>query len=150
MAFVPEAGLRSPALQRCGRRLPKVIVPILIAATLALMAVAGLLIVISGLFYIAGKGGGQVALLGIQVGFWAGLCLVCAFVALSVYAIRSEGEIIIYFTWMIVCFVGSLFLIGVSGLVALPTPWRFLAPFACVVGALVLLEWLVKYRPLMK
>jgi hypothetical protein len=121
-----------------------VIVPILIAATLALMAVADLLIVISGLFYIAGKGDGQAALLGIQVGFWTGLCLTCAFVALSIYAIRLEG--VIYFTWMIVCFVASLFLIGVSGLVALPTPWRFLAPFACVIGALVLLEWLVKFR----
>jgi hypothetical protein len=41
--------------KRCGGRLPRVIVPILIAATLALMAVADLLIVISGLFYIAGK-----------------------------------------------------------------------------------------------
>jgi hypothetical protein len=126
-----------------------VIVPILIAATLTLMAVADLLIVISGLFYIAGRGGGRVALLGIQVGFWTDLCLTCAFVALSIYAIRSEGEII-YLTWMIVCFVASLFLIGVSGLVALPTPWRFLASFACVVGALVLLEWLFKFRPLMK
>jgi hypothetical protein len=76
-----------------------VIVPIFIAATLALMAVADLLIVISGLFYIAGKGGGQGALLGIQVGFWTGLCFTCAFVALSIYAIRSEGEII-YLTWM--------------------------------------------------
>jgi hypothetical protein len=121
------------------------IVPVLLAATLALMAVVDLLIVISGLFYVAGKGDGQVALLGIQVGFWTGLCLTCAFVALCIYAIRSEGEVI-YFTWMIVCFVVSLFLIGVSGLVALPTPWRFLAPFACVVGALVLLEWLVEFR----
>jgi hypothetical protein len=127
-----------------------VIVPILIAATLTLMAVADLLIVISGLFYIAGRGGGQGALLGIRAGFWTGLCLICAFVALSIYAIRSEGEIIVYLTWMIVCFVASLFLIGISGFVALPAPWRFLAPFACVVGALVLLEWLFKFRPLMK
>jgi hypothetical protein len=89
MSFVaPRSG--ESGKQRCraralrykgGRRLPKVIVPILLAATLALMAVADLLIVISGLFYFAGKGGGQVALLGIQVGFWTGLCLTCAFVA---------------------------------------------------------------------
>ncbi len=48
--------------------------------TLAIIGVV-LLIVISGLFYIAGKGGGQGVLLGIQVGFWTGLCSICAFVA---------------------------------------------------------------------
>ena len=76
-----DAGLEPGATKAWRARLPNVIVPILIAATLTLMAVADLLIVISGLFYIAGKGGGQGVLLGIQVGFWTGLCSICAFVA---------------------------------------------------------------------